>query len=61
MIIKIIKEFRGPGFITRVGETADSKRSEEPDKAEELISQYSDEFKNFRTGLMEDSSEPNNN
>lgn len=29
--------------------------------AEELISQYSDEFKNLRTGLMEDSSEPNNN
>lgn len=35
MKIRIIKEFRGPGFITRVGETADSKRSEEPDKAEE--------------------------
>lgn len=35
MKIRIIKEFRGPGFITRVGETADSKRSEEPGKVEE--------------------------
>lgn len=35
MKIRIIKEFRGPGFITRVGETADSRLSEEPDKAEE--------------------------
>ena len=29
--------------------------------AEELISQYSNEFDNLRTGLMEDVSEPNNN
>lgn len=29
--------------------------------AEELISQYSNEFDNLRTGLMEDASEPNNN
>lgn len=29
--------------------------------AEELISQYSNEFNYFRDGLMEDASEPNNN
>ena len=33
MKIKFIKEFRGPGFITKVGETADSKDAVEPAEA----------------------------